>query len=44
MGKSRTLKAKILAQAPAARERDAQDRKRGRRAIAVTFDRRTGGI
>ena len=44
MAKVRTAKAKILAQIPVARDRDARDRKAGRRATAVSYDRRTGRV
>lgn len=44
MAKPRTARAKILAQSPAARKRDPRDRKSGRRATAVSYDRRTGRI
>ncbi len=44
MAKPRTAKAKILAQLPAARAREARDRRTGRRALSVAFDRRTGRI
>ena len=44
MARVRTAKAKILAQIPAARDRDARDRKAGRRATAVSYDRQTGRV
>ena len=44
MAKVRTARAKILAQIPAARDRDARDRKAGRRATAVSYDRQTGRV
>ena len=44
MAKSRTTKAKILAQIPGARAREARDRRMGRRATSVAYDRRTGRI
>src|SRR5438552_18688928 len=42
MAKRRTSKAAILAQIPAARDRAYRERKRGRRAVSVQYDRRTG--
>ncbi|MBA3889649.1 MAG: DUF2442 domain-containing protein [Gemmatimonadaceae bacterium] len=44
MAKRRTAGAKILAQLPAARAREARDRRTGRRALSVVYDRRTGRI
>ena len=44
MARVRTARAKILAQIPAARDRDARDRKAGRRATAVSYDRQTGRV
>lgn len=44
MAKPRTAKSKILAQLPAARAREARDRRAGRRAVSATYDRRTGRI
>lgn len=44
MARVRTAKAKILAQIPAARDRDARDRKAGRRATAVSYNRQTGRV
>lgn len=44
MAKSRTSRATILAQLPAARSREARDRESGRRAVSVAYDRRTRRI
>jgi hypothetical protein len=44
MAKSRSARTKILAQIPAARAREAWDRRTGRRATSVSYDRRTGRI
>lgn len=44
MASPRTSRAAILAQIPAARARDAQDRREGRRAIAARYDRRSGRV
>ena len=44
MAKPRTSRAAILAQLPAARAREARERESGRRAVAVSYDRRTRRI
>lgn len=44
MVKARTSKADILAQIPAARAREAGNRKAGQRAIAVRYDHRVGRV
>lgn len=44
MAKSRTTRARILAQLPAVRAREARDRRMGRRAVSVAYDRRTGRV
>jgi hypothetical protein len=44
MPESRTPRATILAQIPAARAREARERKRGRRARSASYDRRTGRV
>lgn len=44
MTKPRTAKSKILAQLPAARATEARDRRKGRRAVSVAYDRRTGRV
>lgn len=44
MDRKRTPIAKILAQVPAARARDARERAQGRFASAVRYDRRTGRV
>jgi len=44
MAKSRTAKATILAQLPAARARETRDRQTGRRAVSAKYDPRTGRI
>jgi Protein of unknown function (DUF2442) len=44
MARSRTARAKVLAQIPAARAREARERRTGRRATSVSYDRRTGRI
>lgn len=44
MAKVRTARAKILAQIPAARAREARDRRQGRRALSAWYDRRAGRI
>jgi len=41
---SRTAKAKILAQIPGARARERRARQAGQRAVAVSYDRRTGRV
>ena len=44
MTEPRTPRAVILAQVPAARAREARERREGRRAIAAYFDRRSGRV
>lgn len=44
MGKRRTPRARILDQIRSARARDARDRREGRRATSVRYDRRTGRV
>ena len=44
MVKPRTSRAAILAQIPGARTREARERESGRRAVAVSYDRRTRRI
>ena len=44
MDKARTSKADILAQVPAARAREAGNRKAGQRAITVRYDHRVGRV
>ena len=44
MGKHRTPYAEILAQIPAARAREARERRAGRRAISAHYDRRNGRV
>ena len=44
MAKPLTAKAKILAQLPAARAREARARQAGHRALSARYDRRTGRI
>lgn len=44
MRKSRTPRAEILKQIPAARARDAHERRQGRRAVAAYYDRSTGRV
>lgn len=44
MAKVRTARAKILAQIPAARAKEARDRRQGRRALSAWYDRRAGRI
>jgi hypothetical protein len=44
MGKRRTPYAEIIAQIPAARAREARERKAGRRAVTVCYDRRSGRV
>lgn len=44
MARSRTSKAEILKQIPAARDRNARERREGRRAVAAYYDRPTGRV
>lgn len=44
MARSRTARAEILAQIPAARVRETRERGAGRRAVAASYDRRTGRV
>ncbi len=44
MANPQTTRAKILAQIPAARAREARERKTGRRATSVSYDRKTGRV